>query len=290
MTEVLGRTNQAFPRLWWALRVPHVPQEGWRDQLVGAALETGAPIDISTSPGLWGGALRGREASILARIGSTLDSAQDSDHAANLIQAEILQTLCAVGREQIDFLVLRVKRRREEFQIEGALQALEMAKQDGHARFLGLSAEGSGLGVLSTWQFHDAFEILMVPRNPIHSEPYQTLQPVARERRVGVVTTQPFHWGGDVPIPEFLPAGSDVPGAWLAHLAQDHPVLLGVRTPNEIAAAKEALKAPPPVLSETDIEQLVADIRSGSTWARLASDPRPWVQLAAQRRLDSLVV
>ncbi len=61
--------------------------------------------------------------------------------------------------------------------------ALETARQEGHVRFLGIFCDGPPLATLGTWQFHDAFEVLLAPVG----EALEMLEPLARERRVGVV-------------------------------------------------------------------------------------------------------
>lgn len=150
--------------------------------VVASALEAKTVLDISANPALWGGQMRGTDALLMTRGGLEIERAPDEKTACDLIQAHLIQTLSAIGREYIDFYFLQVRRRLEEYQITGALQALESAKQEGHIRFLGLAAEGPGLAVQSVWQFHDAFEVLLL------REPDEGLTGFARERRVGVVT------------------------------------------------------------------------------------------------------
>ncbi len=210
---VLGRTNRAFPPVWLELQVPPTPGDNWLENLVGAARSTCAPIDVSTSPGLWGNALRGCTNDLIARAGTTVEQATSTDHAAILMQAEILQTLCALNRELIDIFFFRLRGRLEENQIEGALEALEMAKQEGHISHVGLAAEGPAFAMLGTWQLHDAFELILIPKVN-----YSTLAPLAEERRVGLVTQE-----------------SQI---------DSHPVLVGVRTLQKIEVAmKRSLDA-----------------------------------------------
>ncbi len=178
-TDILGRTNQSFPREW--VRLVAVDGRPLSD-VVASALEAKTVLDISANPALWGGQMRGTDALLMTRGGLEIERAPDEKTACDLIQAHLIQTLSAIGREYIDFYFLQVRRRLEEYQITGALQALESAKQEGHIRFLGLAAEGPGLAVQSVWQFHDAFEVLLL------REPDEGLVGLARERRVGVVT------------------------------------------------------------------------------------------------------
>lgn len=158
--------------------------------------------------------MRGADACLMALGGVDIERATDHNHASDLVQAHLIETLSAVGREYLDFYFLRVRRGLEEFQINGALEALEMAKQEGHVRYLGLCCDGPSLAVLGVWQFHDAFEVILIPRSQDDSEAYDTLAPVARERRVGIVTSQP-----------------------LSERSSEHPVLVKVRTPEEVRLA-----------------------------------------------------
>lgn len=182
-TERLGRTNQAFPKVWVRLI------GGTGDQGLGTMLNPSSlpatVLDISTSPALWGGQMRGTDALLMARGGLEIERAPDEKTACDLVQAHLIQILSAIGREWIDFYFLQVRRGLEEFQINGALQALESARQEGHIKYLGLSAEGPGLAVQGVWQFHDAFEVLLL------SEPDSGLTQLAHERRVGIVTAYP---------------------------------------------------------------------------------------------------
>ena len=76
-----------------------------------------------------------------------------------------------------------MRRAWEEFQLAGVFGALEAARSEGHVKFIGLAAEGSALAALGTWQFHDAFEALLVGDKPGLDQ----LGPMAKERRVGVL-------------------------------------------------------------------------------------------------------
>lgn len=196
-SDILGRTNQAFPKRW--IRLVGFPDLMPSDQ-VASALKDKTVIDISANPALWGGQMRGTEALLMTRGGMEIERAPDEKAACDLIQAHLIETLSAIGREHIDFYFLQVRRALEEFQINGALQALENAKQEGHIKFLGLAAEGHGLAVQSVWQFRDAFEVLLL------KEPDAGLQGLAQERRVGVVTE--FESEHTVLLPSNSPIGA----------------------------------------------------------------------------------
>lgn len=175
---VLGRTNTEFPSLWASLGVsPEVSPE----ILVEAVRPLAIPMDISSQPALWGGFLRGGNDVLVQRSTIQYERATSEDHATDLVQAHLIETLSSIGREMVDFYFLRVRRVVEEFQINGALAALEFAKQEGHVRFLGLLVDGPALAVQSVWQFHDAFEAIILPPSA------DSLKPIAHERRVGIV-------------------------------------------------------------------------------------------------------
>lgn len=180
---VLGRTNRAFPPVWLSLSVPASSSD--LDGLVDAALKSGAPLDLSTSPGLWGGRMRGTDAVLTCLSNIGYEEATNEDHATDLIQAHLIETLSCIGREHWDIYFLRVRRAVEEYQVSGALRAMELARQEGHIRYMGIACDGPALATLGMWQFHDAFDVIRIPQN---ADAYGTLAPLARERRVGIVS------------------------------------------------------------------------------------------------------
>lgn len=256
---MLGRTNEAFPRVWLSLSVPN---EGFRDSssadLALAARATGLPIDISTQPALWGGALRGGEDTLLTFGGKYLTTAHDEKNALDLTQAHLIETLSALGRETVDVYALTVRKPLEEWQINGALEALEDARQEGHIRHFALHAEGSGLAALGFWQFHDFAEILAVPRNPVMHEAYDTLAPLAAERRAGILATAPLDWRPGASASALVSRLGFAPEReaardLLAWASREGPVLATVRTPADVevaAAASEASPDAPPYLDD----------------------------------------
>lgn len=184
MTErVFGRTNLPFPSVWLSLRVPSERADGGIAGLVEAALASGAPLDVSSAPGLWGGAMRATEA-VLMRLGAKdLARATGEEHAANLVRAHLIETLCAIGREHLDFYFLRFGDAPTEDQISGALSALEEARQEGHVRFLGLCAVEQPSAAFDVCRRHDAFEAILTGL-PVAE---RTLAGLAQERRAGLL-------------------------------------------------------------------------------------------------------
>ena len=130
--------------------------------------------------------MRGAEDVLSVKSSAHYERATSQDHATDLMQAHLIEVLSCLGRPMIDFYFLRVRRVVEEYQINGALAALEFAKQEGHVKHIGIVADGPAIAVQGVWQFHDAFEVLLV--KPEDS----SLANLAKERRVGVVTEVPF--------------------------------------------------------------------------------------------------
>ncbi|MFQ3587780.1 MAG: hypothetical protein SNJ74_09420 [Fimbriimonadaceae bacterium] len=294
---VFGRTNRAFPPVWLSLRPPRDPDPESIDRLAAVAVEAagvGVPLDITSQPGIWGSHLRGRDATLVAVGRSDIESATEEAHAADLVQAHILEILCSLTRPTVDFYALRVRRAMEEFQVSGALMALESARQEGHIRHLALWVDGPPLAALGLWQFHDAFEVVFAPVSHRERSAETTLTPLARERRVGIVGTRPLEWAPGVSAaivaedPEFAASHPGwtpeiVSRALVAELAAHRPVLVGVHSDAEAKAALDAGAGPVP----EDAPAILAAVESAwndlSTWGRLSADARDWVRRTASR-------
>ena len=285
---LLGRTNRAFPPVWLGLSMPHSGGEAAIDALAASAREANVPLDISGNPALWGGRLRGDDSLFLTATSTNgYERANDDRHAIDLVQAHLIETLSAIGREWIDVYFLRIRRAVDEAQLSGALEAMELARQEGHIRHLGIVCDGPSLATLGMWQFHDAFDLLLVPRNHHDDEAYRTLAPLAKERRVGVVTSKPLDWGWGLPFTALLgtlPTGGGQGGGSLAQaaigaFAREHPVLVGVRTPEEVASALAA-----PEAFVDDLAARLAPLRNRfedeTTWLSLEE---PWLGAARRR-------
>ena len=185
-TPILGRTNRAWPGIWLQLSPP-TDRESTADFLA-AAVQAGVPLDVSVQPAYFGGQLRSDEYVSIVRGTLDYSRATDHDHAVHLVQAHLLESLSGLGRTVIDFYFLRVRDAVEEYQIAGAMEALEVARQDGHIRYLGILAEGPALATLGVWQFHDGFDVILIGDDNAK----QTLAPLALERRVGVIADVSF--------------------------------------------------------------------------------------------------
>lgn len=276
MVETFGRTNESVPSQWFRLRMPETEQEA--EDLAHAAAQSGAILDLSPAPARWGHLLRRTDVRIAAFGSLEYESARDEHHAFDLTSAHLIQTLSAFGREQVDFLFLPVRRATEEFQINGALAALQTAKADGLILHVGLFAQGAALPVLTVWRFHDAFEAVLARRNPRFEADFAILAGLAKERRVGLVSCEPFDWGAGLSIAWRQGPHWDAAG-YLAWLKQHHPVLLSVRSADELFAATSRAEATP----IKDAQAALSDYDNLAKWQALLDDPRPWVSDAARR-------
>ena len=190
MSQVLlGRTNRyVFPV--WARG--HLTGEGsaeeraerLMDALLASPIET---LDISPAPTLWGRFLRERANRLQIAVAAPTNlqlQAPEARNAANLVQSHMIETLCAVGRTHIDYYFLSLHETPNETQLSGALEALELARQEGQIGAIGLAAYGKPLAILALWRTHDAFEVALLPDE---AERLQTLLPEAHARRAGIV-------------------------------------------------------------------------------------------------------
>lgn len=183
-----GRINREFPDLWFRL----LPGEDWQ-ALGSAAIETHLPLLLSSNFALWGGLLRRTSTPLVVQATLEVESALDEKHACDIIQAHLIQALSALGTGEIAFYLLPVRKGWEEFQLSGALQAIQFAKEDKLVHGVGLLSLGHPMASLGLWQFHDAFDVIVTTEQESQSR----LQPLATERRVASATF----------VPEFIDQG-----------------------------------------------------------------------------------
>jgi len=292
-TGYLGRTNRSFPSIWLSLSQPNSAED--LQTLAHKALDSGLPIDISSGPAIWGGQMRGTDAPLMVASNSDYERANNESHACDLVQAHLIEVLSSLGRDSIDFYFVRVRRMVEEFQISGVLQALEIAKNEGHVGYIGLMCDGPSLATLGFWQFHDAFEVLSMPRNHYSDEAYRTLSPLAKERRVGVITTKPLNWGYGLPfiaIPDLWRLrnltqsfyGMSLAQAALADLSQDHPVVVSVNSSKQIDQAIQAQSVTLPDGLDAMLEPFRSAFDDEELWKSWLTSDDVLLRNAAQRR------
>jgi aryl-alcohol dehydrogenase-like predicted oxidoreductase len=190
MSQVLlGRTNRYVFPVWARGHLTgdgsaEARAERLMDALLASPIET---LDISPAPALWGRFLRERANRLQIAVATPTNlllHAPDARIAANLLQSHIIETLCAVGRTHIDYYFLSLHEIPNETQLSGALEALELARQEGQIGAIGLAAYGKPLAILALWRTHDAFEVALLPDE---AERLQTLLTEAHARRAGIV-------------------------------------------------------------------------------------------------------
>lgn len=299
--SVFGRTNIPLPPIWLSLLGPRQDTPDFNPEAIAqAALDSRLPLDVTAAPGLWGGFLASKAEFVSCVSDALWTQATSERHAVELVQAHLIQTLSAVGSGRLDLYFLRVRNAVEEFQIAGALEAIELARQEGYVRFAGLCCDGSAYGALSSWHFHDAFEVLLVPRNHLDGSAYEVLSPLARERRVGVVGSRPLNWGFGLPFFR-LPSlwrlrnlsqsfyGLSLAQAAVADLAQSAHVMVGVRSQEQIRQYASLTSSRIPEGVGEYLQPYIDAWKDPDTWKDLAESDDPLLRAVAERRAKEMV-
>jgi hypothetical protein len=175
------QTNHAFSKVWLRLPGTALPQT---PEII-SALDPQTVLDPSANLSLWGQLLKGSQFALLVRGQSDIELAPDEETAYNLVLGHIIQAISALQRQTLDFYVLPVRKQLQEFQISGALRAASEAKSEGHIRFIGMEAAGPASAAQAVWQFHNAFDLVLM------SEPDEALESLAQARGVEMVTQYP---------------------------------------------------------------------------------------------------
>ncbi len=118
----------------------------------------------------------------LVDIGFDYETAGSSSQTVDTVSAALLQAMTLIGAPRVGLAVLPVRQPLWGGQIEGALRALESARQDGVVRFVGLRVAGPWPMVEPVWRRHDAFEFALAGEAALDD-----VAAFARSRRVGVV-------------------------------------------------------------------------------------------------------
>ncbi len=187
--RLLGRTNRYVYPLWvrGALRPSGRSAQEEAETLFARLLESPYEVlDITPSPALWGQLLRQHPTTLQIAVVAPYHLLRVATYSLGgySVQAHLIETLCAVGRERVDYYFLNLSEPIAESALSGALEALELARQEGQIGALGLYISTEPLRALSLWRTHDAFEVLLIPND---ADLRNVLMPEARVRRVGVV-------------------------------------------------------------------------------------------------------
>ena len=142
----------------------------------------------------------------------------------------MIQVLSSIGREVLDVYFLRIRGPVQEFRVDGALEALEAARQEGHIRFVGLCCDGAPTAALTLWQAHDAFDLVMAPSTLTDHRAFDTVAAHARRQRAGIVAARSMDGLGDGPLQESALNG-------LRKADAEHPALISVRSARDIELA-----------------------------------------------------
>lgn len=198
MIEPFGRTNLAVPEVWFRISPRAIKEDSI--EVISKALDSEEyVVDIHNAPVLLGHALSESQARLM-HVGDGLAwSTSSREAAANIVSANVLSSLSTLRGRQIDFWFLDLDRAPEQYQLDGALQALTEARQDGLIGSICLRITKNIYAGLSTWRFNDAFEV--VTTHGIRADDHTGIVGLAAERRVGLLLDS------DLKLPEW-PAGA----------------------------------------------------------------------------------
>lgn len=191
--QLLGRTNRYTYPLWvrgllqGSDRSAYQQAESLFARLIKSPYEV---LDITSAPALWGQMLRQypNRLQVALFAPASLLRVEHYSLALYSVQAHLIEALCAIGREQVDYYFLDLSEPVSESVLAAALEALELARQERQIGALGFTARTDPMRVLSVWKTHDAFELLYLPEN---ADLRAVLIPEARARRVGIVLEHP---------------------------------------------------------------------------------------------------
>lgn len=178
MTAVLGRTNWAAPPVWFAPVCDRLEDAA----VLLDALPKGSVVALNGP--VVAHACRGRDIVRLVDLGFAYETAANASHAADLVSADLLQVMALAGTATGLLVTLPVRTPLWGGQVEGALRALEGARDDGIVRHLGVRVAGPWAMVEPTWRRHDGFEFAVCP-----PETAEEVLSFASGRRVGVVVS-----------------------------------------------------------------------------------------------------
>jgi len=174
---LLGRTNWAAPPVWFAPVCDRLDQA----QAILDALPPGSVVAISGP--VVAQACLGRDVVKLFDVGHAYEGAANAGHAADLVAADLMQAMSLAGASSGLLVTMPVRQAMWGGQMDGALRALEGARQDGIVRHLGLRIAGPWGLVEPAWRSHDAFEFVVCPATLA-----EQASGLASERRVGLVS------------------------------------------------------------------------------------------------------
>lgn len=159
-----------------------------QDRLIEILYSTRNPLFVSNLAGLWGGRVDLAQRFVAAECHVKLHETLGQSHAANLVQANLIELISCLGVESLGAFGLVIEQGIGEAQIAGFLEAAESGRQEGFVQSLALIVRASERVVRSVWQVHDAFDFLVFPSA---TDDLDSLEAMARDRRASVVSPTP---------------------------------------------------------------------------------------------------
>lgn len=124
------------PQDWLSLRLPE--QESELDVLVITAIESGLPLDVTSGKLVWGSRLENSKNLLVGFGTGDFHRANSADDACILVSAQIVEWLSCLNGKTLDVLFLPDHPSANQDCWAGAMEALEIAREDGLIRFYGL--------------------------------------------------------------------------------------------------------------------------------------------------------
>ena len=183
MSVLLGRTNLRVEQTWYSLQIPSDNRD--TEKLAERTFQSGHPVDLTAGKSVWGPHIKD-SSSLLVFFGDDgFTKCRNRSDACDVVSSQIVEVLSSLLGKTIGLFFLPVARVVDAHCWEGAIEAVETARNDGLVSFSGLSCLGPGMAALLEWTYRDAFDVLC-----LHSKDQEdTLLPMANDRRTGVVTT-----------------------------------------------------------------------------------------------------
>jgi hypothetical protein len=256
------------------------------DRMIEAA--AGASIDVTFHPALLGHRMKSTNTYSSARLGRDLKWSTDENHAATLVQAEIVQVISSLLGEPLNYAALLLGPDVTETQVAGANRAVSMAVEEGLICGSGvLVTTETKLSLTEALRLFDC-SFLTCPHRELNPEQWAE----ANSFGISVVASEVLNWGTGCPLEE-LPAVKNAaseagvdPLQALILGAPGDSVLLTVSSVEEVEKAMSCSQAQ--AGADAVWAAALAAWAEKSEWEYLLGSPDEKVRFAAQRRLSQL--
>lgn len=187
--------SERFPAVWLRLPAPHLVEAGEREAIAATLEGSSTVVDITSGPALWASLLAGRQ-----RLSAecALDKlAYERQQASEHLEADLVSLLSATEGRGFFALFCEFGAANSNL-VEGALEVLELARQDGLAGHIGISVRSEEERAAAVVRSHDAFDAALVDAS------HSLLMTVAHDRRLPVVQrallSEPVAGARQVPV------------------------------------------------------------------------------------------